>query len=114
MAWIFLVLAGLFEVLFVFSMGKARETIGRQSFLWYALFVIALSLSMWLMMKATKSLPLGTAYAVWTGIGAAGSVVMGMIFFKEPVTLWRVVFLFTLISSIIGLKLTNKPLLIVN
>ncbi|ATA79850.1 multidrug efflux SMR transporter [Capnocytophaga sputigena] len=107
MAWIFLVLAGLFEVLFVFSMGKARETIGRQSFLWYALFAIALSLSMWLMMKATKSLPLGTAYAVWTGIGAAGSVVMGMIFFKEPVTLWRVVFLFTLISSIIGLKLTN-------
>nr|WP_314551854.1 multidrug efflux SMR transporter [uncultured Capnocytophaga sp.] len=107
MAWIFLVLAGLFEVLFVFSMGKARETVGRQSFLWYALFVIALSLSMWLMMKATKSLPLGTAYAVWTGIGAAGSVVMGMIFFKEPVTLWRVVFLVTLISSIIGLKLTN-------
>ncbi|MEN2754598.1 multidrug efflux SMR transporter [Capnocytophaga sputigena] len=107
MAWIFLVLAGLFEVLFVFSMGKARETIGRQSFLWYALFAIALSLSMWLMMKATKTLPLGTAYAVWTGIGAAGSVVMGMIFFKEPVTLWRVVFLFTLISSIIGLKLTN-------
>lgn len=107
MAWIFLVLAGLFEVLFVFSMGKARETVGRQSFLWYALFAIALSLSMWLMMKATKSLPLGTAYAVWTGIGAAGSVVMGMIFFKEPITLWRVVFLFTLISSIIGLKLTN-------
>lgn len=107
MAWIYLVLAGLFEVLFVFSMGKARETIGRQSFLWYTLFVIAFSLSMWLMMKATKSLPLGTTYAVWTGIGAAGSVVMGMIFFKEPVTLWRVVFLFTLISSIIGLKLTN-------
>lgn len=107
MAWIYLVLAGLFEVLFVFSMGKARETVGRQSFLWYALFAIALSLSMWLMMKATKLLPLGTAYAVWTGIGAAGSVVMGMIFFKEPITLWRVVFLFTLISSIIGLKLTN-------
>ena len=107
MAWIFLVLAGLFEVLFVFSMGKARETVGRQSFLWYALFAIALSLSMWLMMKATKTLPLGTAYAVWTGIGAAGSVVMGMIFVKEPVTLWRVVFLVTLISSIIGLKLTN-------
>ena len=107
MAWIFLVLAGLFEVLFVFSMGKARETVGRQSFLWYALFAIALSLSMWLMMKATKTLPLGTAYAVRTGIGAAGSVVMGMIFFKEPVTLWRVVFLVTLISSIIGLKLTN-------
>ena len=107
MAWIYLVLAGLFEVFFVFSMGKACETVGRQSFLWYALFVIAFLLSMWLMMKATKSLPLGTAYAVWTGIGAAGSVVMGMIFFKEPVTLWRVVFLFTLISSIIGLKLTN-------
>ena len=76
-------------------------------FLWYTLFVIVFLLSMWLMMKATKTLPLGTAYAVWTGIGAVGSVVMGMIFFKEPITLWRVVFLFTLISSIIGLKLTN-------
>jgi len=106
MAWIYLVLAGLFEVLFVFSMGKARETVGRQSFLWYALFVIAFLLSMWLMMKATKTLPLGTAYAVWTGIGAVGSVVVGMLFFKEPITLWRVV-LVTLISSIIGLKLTN-------
>ena len=59
------------------------------------------------MMKATKILPLGTAYAVWTGIGAVGSVAVGMLFFKEPVTLWRVVFLVTLISSIIGLKLTN-------
>ena len=107
MAWIYLVLAGLFEVLFVFSMGKARETVGRQSLLWYALFAIALSLSMWLMMKATKTLPLGTAYAVWTGIGAVGSVAVGMLFFKEPITLWRVVFLVTLISSIIGLKLTN-------
>ena len=83
MAWIYLVLAGLFEVLFVFSMGKARETIGRQSFLWYTLFVIAFSLSMWLMMKATKTLPLGTAYAVWTGIGAVGSVAVGMLFFQR-------------------------------
>ncbi|GJH40031.1 QacE family quaternary ammonium compound efflux SMR transporter [Capnocytophaga sp. HP1101] len=107
MAWIYLILAGLFEVLFVFSMGKARETAGKQSLVWYAVFALAITLSMWLMIKATKTLPLGTAYAVWTGIGAVGSVTMGMIFFKEPITVWRLVFITTLISSIIGLKLTH-------
>ena len=59
------------------------------------------------MMKATKQIPLGTAYAVWTGIGAVGSVIIGMLFFKETVTVWRIFFLFTLISSIIGLKLVS-------
>ena len=109
MAWIFLVLAGLFEVLFVFSMGKARETVGRQSFLWYTLFVIAFLLSMWLMMKATKTLPLGTAYAVWTGIGAVGTALVGIFVFKEPASFWRLFFLTTLIGSVVGLKATHIP-----
>ncbi|RYF99165.1 MAG: QacE family quaternary ammonium compound efflux SMR transporter, partial [Chitinophagaceae bacterium] len=65
---------------------------------------VALTISMLLLMKATETLPIGTAYAVWTGIGAVGTVLVGILVFKEPATLWRVVFLITLIGSIIGLK----------
>ncbi len=55
-------------------------------------------------MKATQTLPIGTAYAVWTGIGAVGTALIGILIFKEPATFWRVFFLFTLIASIVGLK----------
>jgi quaternary ammonium compound-resistance protein SugE len=61
-------------------------------------------MSMYLLYKATLTLPMGTAYAVWTGIGAAGTAIIGILFFREPVTLWRLFFLVTLIGSIIGLK----------
>jgi len=57
-----------------------------------------------LLVKVTKELPIGTAYAVWTGIGAVGSVIVGILIFKEPATFWRVFFLTTLILSIVGLK----------
>ena len=57
-----------------------------------------------LLVKVTKELPIGTAYAVWTGIGAAGSVLVGILIFKEPATFWRVFFLTTLILSLVGLK----------
>jgi quaternary ammonium compound-resistance protein SugE len=57
-----------------------------------------------LLYKATQTLPIGTAYAVWTGVGAVGTVLMGIIFFKEPVHFWRMFFIVTLIASIIGLK----------
>lgn len=56
------------------------------------------------LMLATKSLPMGTAYAVWTGIGAVGTALIGMLIFKEPADFWRVFFIFTLIASIVGLK----------
>jgi len=55
-----------------------------------------------------QTLPVGTAYAVWTGIGAAGTAVVGMVFFKEPADAWRLFFLFTLIASIIGLKVVSS------
>lgn len=67
-------------------------------------FLIFSVISMVLLAKATQSLPIGTAYAVWTGIGAVGSVLAGIFFFHEPATFWRLLFIFTLISSIIGLK----------
>lgn len=104
MNWIILVIAGLFEVAFASCLGKARETSGTESYWWYAGFLVALVISMLLLIKATETLPLGTAYAVWTGIGAVGTVLMGILIFKEPASFWRVFFLFTLIGSIIGLK----------
>ena len=60
-----------------------------------------------LLIKVTKALPIGTAYAIWTGIGAAGTVLLGIIVFKEPATFWRLFFITTLIGSIIGLKLVS-------
>ena len=67
-------------------------------------FLLFTIISMSLLAKATQSLPIGTAYAVWTGIGAVGTVLVGILFFHEPATFWRLFFIFTLIASIIGLK----------
>lgn len=104
MNWVFLIIGGLFEVSFAFCLGKAKETTGTEMLLWYAGFVIALCLSMALLIKATQTLPIGTAYAVWTGIGAVGTALIGIFIFKEPATFLRLFFLVTLIASIIGLK----------
>jgi len=65
-------------------------------------------MSMTLLIKATQSLPIGTAYAVWTGIGAVGTVFIGIVIFKEPATFWRLFFLTTLIGSVIGLKAVSQ------
>ena len=104
MNWIILIIAGLFEVAFAWCLGKAKETTGHEMQLWYVGFFVSLTISMVLLIKATQALPIGTAYAVWTGIGAAGTVLVGILIFKEPATFWRLFFLATLIASIIGLK----------
>lgn len=104
MNWIILIMAGLFEVAFAFCLGKAKETTGNEMYLWYAGFFVTLSISMVLLVKATQTLPIGTAYAVWTGIGAVGTVLVGILVFKEPATFLRLLFLISLIGSIIGLK----------
>ena len=108
MNWIILVIAGLFEVGFASRLAKARDTTGQTSTFWFAGFIVCLVISMILLYKASQTLPMGTAYAVWTGIGAVGTVLMGIIFFKEPADLWRLVFIGTLIASIIGLKLVTE------
>jgi len=107
MNWIILIIAGLFEVTFAFCLGKAKETTGNEMYLWYTGFLIALSVSMGLLIKATQTLPIGTAYAVWTGIGAVGTVLVGIFVFKEPATFLRLLFIITLIGSIIGLKIVS-------
>lgn len=107
MNWIILIITGLFEVTFAFCLGKAKDATGNEMYGWYIGFFIALCCSMLLLIKATQTLPIGTAYAVWTGIGAVGTVLVGIFVFKEPATFWRLFFLTTLIASIIGLKVVS-------
>ena len=76
MNWILLIIAGCFEVAFATCLGKAKETSGTTATLWIIGFFITLSISMALLYKASQTLPIGTAYAVWTGIGAVGTVVL--------------------------------------
>jgi quaternary ammonium compound-resistance protein SugE len=104
MNWLVLVIAGLFEVGFTFCLGKAKESTGTIWALWMGAFLICMSASMLLLYKAVQTLPMGTAYAVWTGIGAIGTVLLGILFFKEPTDFWRIFFIVTLIGSVVGLK----------
>ena len=102
MGWIYLVLAGLFEIGFTTSM---RYLGWPFKMVPLAIFLATTVASFWLLIEANKTIPLGTAYAVWTGIGAAGTVLAGIIYYGEPVTTLRLVFLTTLIGSIAGLKM---------
>jgi quaternary ammonium compound-resistance protein SugE len=85
----------------------AKESSGTTAGWWIAGFFICLSISMYLLYRATQTLPIGTAYAVWTGIGAVGTVIVGIFVFKEPAHFWRLFFISTLICSIIGLKVVS-------
>lgn len=108
MNWIILLIAGLFEVGFTFCLGKAKVSTGNDTIAWYTGFAISMTISMLLLIKATQTLPLGTAYAVWTGIGAVGTVLLGIFVFKDPASFWRVFFIVTLIASIVGLKVVSS------
>lgn len=111
MAWILLIIGGLFEVGFTTCLAKVKDTGGTEAILWFLGFLVSCGLSMYLLYKATTlesgHIPMGTAYAVWAGIGAVGTALMGIVFFKDPVDFWRIFFIFTLISSIVGLKLVT-------
>lgn len=105
MNWILLIIAGLMETGFTFCLGKTKEATGVALYWWWGGFVVTLALSMFLMARASRSIPLGTVYPVWTGIGAAGAVLLGILYFNEPASFWRIFFLVTLILSIVGLKI---------
>jgi quaternary ammonium compound-resistance protein SugE len=104
MPWVYLIAAGLFEVGFASTL-KLTDGFTK---LWPTLiFTVCIFLSFLLLNKAVKDLPIGTAYAIWTGIGAAGTAIVGILVYKEPVTALRLFFIATLIGSIIGLKLAT-------
>ncbi len=107
MNWVILIIAGLFESAFAFCLGKMKGAVGMEYYLWGAGFLVSLVLSMVLLAKAVQTLPIGTAYPVWTGIGAVGTVVLGILFLHEPASWARLFFITTLIASIIGLKLVS-------
>lgn len=105
MSWIYLIIAGCFEVGFTTSLKLSANF---TNWKWSAVFFICISLSFHFLNEAIKTIPLGTAYAVWTGIGAVGTALIGIFIFKEPSDFWRIFFVMLLISSIIGLKLVSK------
>lgn len=102
-AWLMLVIAGLFEICWAVGL---KYTEGFTKPVPTAFTLITLAISMFLLAKAAQALPIGTAYAVWVGIGAFGAAVLGMVLFHEPVTAVRIGFLTLLIVAIIGLKLS--------
>ena len=106
MAWIILFIAGLFEIGWAVSL-KFTEGFTRPAPI--ALTAISLALSMGLLGWAMKTLPLGTAYAVWTGIGAVGTAIVGIVIFKEPATAARLACLALIVAGILGLKLFTPP-----
>lgn len=103
LAWIYLALAGLLEICWA---GGLKYTQGFTKPLPSVFVLVTLAGSMFLLAKAAETLPIGTAYAIWVGIGALGAAIVGIFLFSEPVTLPRLMFLGLLLVSIIGLKLT--------
>ncbi len=107
MPWIYLILGGCFEVGFTTCLGKVRATSGTEMWFWLFGFLVSCGLSMYLLYKASQSIPMGTAYAVWAGIGAVGTLLTGILIFRESLDFWRIFFVLTLIASIVGLKVVS-------
>ena len=103
MAWFYLVLGGLFEIGFTTSL---RFVDGFRNWPWTIAFLVSVAISMALLELAARTIPMGTAYAVWGGIGALGTVVVGMLWFDEPATLIRALLILTIVAAIAGLRLT--------
>jgi quaternary ammonium compound-resistance protein SugE len=104
MAWLILFLAGLFETGWAIGL-KYTEGFTR---LWPTVWtVFAMIISLWLLGVAMKTLPVGTAYSVWVGVGAVGTVVLGIVLLEEPANLARVISVGLIIAGIIGLKLAT-------
>lgn len=103
MAWFWLILGGIFEVGFTTSL---RFVDGFRNVPWTIAFLVSVAISMGLLELASRSIPMGTAYAVWGGIGAVGTVLVGILFFNEPATLVRILLIFAIVAAIAGLKLT--------
>ena len=102
MAWLLLITGGLFEVGFTTAL---RFVDGFRNLPWTLVFLGSVTASMGLLEYAARSIPMGTAYAVWGGIGAVGTVIVGMALFDEPAALVRLLLILTIVAAITGLKL---------
>ncbi|MCX6158844.1 MAG: multidrug efflux SMR transporter [Ignavibacteriota bacterium] len=102
MAWIYLIVAGVFEM--GWPLGFKLSQVTEQKFLWISVGVLSMAASGYFLWTAQKEIPIGTAYAVWTGIGAVGTFIIGMVFFKDPANLLRMLSASLIIIGVIGLK----------
>jgi quaternary ammonium compound-resistance protein SugE len=103
MAWTLLILGGLFEVGFTTSL---RFVDGFRNLPWTLAFLASVAISMGLLEYAARTIPMGTAYAIWGGIGALGTVIVGICFFAEPAGTLRVLLILAIVACIAGLRLT--------
>ncbi|MBO7255121.1 MAG: QacE family quaternary ammonium compound efflux SMR transporter [Paludibacteraceae bacterium] len=108
MNWIILIIAGMCEVGFTYCLGRAKSVTGTEWYLWIGGFVVFTIVSMVLLAKATYTIPMSIAYPIWTGIGVIGTVIVGVVFFNELITFWKILFTIMLIVSIVGLKLLSE------
>lgn len=104
MAWILLIIAGLFEI--GWPLGFKLASMHSKYFIWFiGLSILSMGLSGYFLYLAQKSIPIGTAYVIWTGIGAIGTVLLGILFFHDSVNIFRLLFLSLILIGIVGLKL---------
>lgn len=104
MAWVYLIVGGLFEIGFTTSL---RFVDGFRNWPWTIAFLISVAISMALLELAARSIPMGTAYAVWGGIGAVGTVIVGMLWFQEPASTVRIMLILGIVAAIAALRLTS-------
>ena len=103
MPWVWLIVGGMFEVGFTTSL---RFVDGFRNLPWTIAFLVSVAISMGLLEIASRSIPMGTAYAVWSGIGAVGTVVVGILFFQEPSSTVRLLLILAIVAAIAALRLT--------
>lgn len=106
MAWILLIIAGLFEI--GWPLGFKLANMHSKYFIWFiGLSILSMGLSGYFLYLAQKSIPIGTAYVIWTGIGAIGTVLLGILFFHDSANIFRLLFLSLILIGIVGLKLVH-------
>ena len=106
MAWILLIIAGLCEI--GWPLGFKLASMHSKYFIWFiGLSILSMGLSGYFLYLAQKSIPIGTAYVIWTGIGAIGTVLLGILFFHDSANIFRLLFLSLILIGIVGLKLVH-------
>ena len=106
MAWILLIIAGLFEI--GWPLGFKLASMHSKYFIWFiGLSILSMGLSGYFLYLAQKSIPIGTAYVIWTGIGAIGTVLLGILFFHDSANIFRLLFLSLILIGIVGLNLVH-------
>jgi len=105
LAWIYLIVAGLLEPCWVIALGKSEKL---RNVKWTFILIVTMAASMYLLSIAMASLPVGISYSAWTGIGAVGALIAGILLYKEPVSRVRILFIFMIVAGIVGLHLTME------